>query len=261
MNTHTDLIPADLREALRKLKGPGPVLVASDFDGTLAEIVEDPDAARPVPGAIEALANLADAPGTHALIVSGRGLDDLRRLAGSPPSIHLVASHGAEWADGTPGATDAPDIDPQLKQQVAAALEDILTLDPGLQLETKAAGFALHFRRALDRAAAAAADRAVQIATELGEDSGVRVKHGKEVVELTLTDATKGKALASVRNTLNARVALFLGDDKTDEEGFAGLADNDITVKVGQGDTIARHRVISPAAVVAVLEHAASLRD
>jgi len=258
MSTHAETIPADLRAALDALEGPGPVLVASDFDGTLAEIVEDPDAARPVPGAIEALANLADAPGTHALIVSGRGLNDLYRLAGPPPSIHLVASHGAEWAQGTPGATDAPTIDPDLKKTVGDALRDILSIHPALHLETKAAGFALHYRRVTDRAAAAAAaDRAMQIPAKL---EGVRVKHGKEVIELTLTDATKGKALASVREALNARVALFLGDDNTDEEGFAGLEDNDITVKVGDGDTIARFRIPSPPAVVAVLELAASLR-
>jgi trehalose-phosphatase len=82
--------------------------------------------------------------------------------------------------------------------------------------------------------------------------------HGKEVVEIAVTDVTKGTALLRLRGLLRLPAAggvLYVGDDVTDERAFAVLDDDagDVTVKVGDGPTAARHRVPTPEAVATLL--------
>ena len=73
------------------------LLVVSDYDGTVAPIVTDPAAARPLREAVVALRNLAALPQTHVAVVSGRALRDLAAISGLPPEVHLVGSHGSEF--------------------------------------------------------------------------------------------------------------------------------------------------------------------
>jgi trehalose 6-phosphate phosphatase len=78
-------------------------------------------------------------------------------------------------------------------------------------------------------------------------------KPGKDVLELAVTDADKGSALSRLRSELSAAGVLYLGDDVTDEDAFAVLRAGDVGVKVGTGETRARHRVPDLAGVAAVL--------
>jgi trehalose 6-phosphate phosphatase len=79
------------------------------------------------------------------------------------------------------------------------------------------------------------------------------MKPGKDVLELAVTDADKGSALLRLAGELGAAVTVYLGDDVTDEDGFRALADADVTVKIGDGPTAARHRVPDPAGALEVL--------
>ena len=74
--------------------------MTSDFDGTLAPIVNHPGDARPLPEAAAALRALADLPATTAALISGRALRDLAALSGMTAPVHLVGSHGAEFDTG-----------------------------------------------------------------------------------------------------------------------------------------------------------------
>ena len=73
------------------------VLVATDFDGVLAPLVDDPADSRPIDGSVALLERLARA-GTPAALVSGRDLASLRAVAGVEPAspVILIGSHGAE---------------------------------------------------------------------------------------------------------------------------------------------------------------------
>jgi trehalose-phosphatase len=84
----------------------------------------------------------------------------------------------------------------------------------------------------------------------------VHLTLGKEVVELSVLDTGKGAALRRMRAATHADVVLYAGDDTTDERAFAVLDDDagDVTVKIGPGDTLARHRVGGPEDVVVILE-------
>ena len=78
-------LAADLRHALSQAARAPRLLVASDFDGTLAPIVNNPADARPLPAASAVLRALADLPATTVALISGRSLRDLTALSGGPP--------------------------------------------------------------------------------------------------------------------------------------------------------------------------------
>ena len=88
--------PADVDEALRTFADVPRLLIATDFDGVLAPIVEDRDAVQPDAEALSALRELAELPGVAVALVSGRALEDLDGHTRMPSSVVLVGSHGAE---------------------------------------------------------------------------------------------------------------------------------------------------------------------
>ncbi|MGY1848646.1 MULTISPECIES: trehalose-phosphatase [unclassified Blastococcus] len=232
-----------LDEALTALAARRPLLVASDYDGVLARLRDDPAAAVPEPGVAEALARLAAADGVTVALVSGRGVEDLRRTSGLSGPFRWIGSHGAEF-DGPLAGADAGRRD-----ELAGVLRPLVESTPGARLEIKPASVAVHVRQVADRTRAAElleqARRAV--------DPSLTLKPGKDVLEVAVTDAHKGAALQRLVGELGARAALYLGDDVTDEDAFRALRPDDLTVKVGDGETAARHRVTGPEDVVGLL--------
>jgi len=232
------MIDADLRAALERAAAAPTLLVASDYDGTLAELVDDPARAFPLPSAIDAMRGLAHLPGTEVAIVSGRSLRDLITLSGLTDEAHLVGSHGSEFEPGVITGVDGDDFD--VLEHVTALVREIAQTVPRARVETKPASVAFHTRE-VDPLLVA--DLVASVLTGPGSVPGVSVKHGKDVVELTITDAHKGTALRHLRKTLGADVVMFVGDDLTDEDAFTSLGPADVAVKVGVGPTMANHRV------------------
>ena len=246
-----------LGEALAAFATRARVLVALDFDGVLAPIVERPELARALPASARAVAALAQADGVTVALVSGRSLADLRAVADPPPSAVLVASHGAE-VDGAP--TELDEAQRSLLAQVVEGLGAVVAAHEGTALERKPAGAVLHTRSASPDVAAAATAAALTGPATL---PGVRALRGKQVVELSVVTADKGSAVSALRERLGSEAVLFAGDDTTDEFAFAVLDDaaGDVGVKVGDGETGARHRVADPEAVAGLLEQLAALRS
>jgi trehalose-phosphatase len=247
---------AGLDAALRRFAARRPVLVALDFDGVLAPIVEVPSAARALPESAAAVQALSGRDGVTVALVSGRALYNLRTIAQPPPGAVLVASHGAELAGAPP-----PDVPRDVLERVVAALEAVAADHPGTTLELKPASAVLHTRQAERDVAARATSAALQAARRIPEAS---VLHGKEVVEVVVVRADKGSAVLGLARRLDAAAVLYVGDDVTDEHAFRALAgrpggDDDVTVKVGPGETAAARRVAGPAEVTALLHRLASL--
>ena len=90
----------DVDARLRELARVPVLLVACDYDGTLAPIIDNPDEARPLRESVAALRQLAAMPDTHVAVISGRALRDLAALSRLPEEIHLVGSHGTEFDVG-----------------------------------------------------------------------------------------------------------------------------------------------------------------
>ncbi|SFF63593.1 trehalose-phosphatase [Blastococcus tunisiensis] len=241
----------ELDAALVALAGRRPLLVASDYDGVLAPLVGDPSAAVPQPGVAEVLPRLAAVGGVTVALVSGRGVADLQGTSGLSGPYRWVGSHGAEF-DG-PLSGDQADR----RDALAARLAPLVSAVPGARLEVKPASVAVHVREVADRAAAADLLADARRAT----DSSLTLKPGKEVLEVAVTDADKGSALTRLAGELGAAATLYLGDDVTDEDAFRALGPADVTVKVGDGQTDARHRVADTTEALAVLERLADLLD
>jgi trehalose 6-phosphate phosphatase len=242
-------LPPELDAALREFAGRRPLLVASDYDGVLARLRDEPSAAVPEPGVAEALGRLADVPGVTVALVSGRGVADLQATSGLSGPFRWVGSHGEEY--------DGP-LSGELAER-RDALVDLLTPlvagVPGALLEVKPASVAVHVRQVQNRAAAAAllAEARTRV------DSSLTLKPGKEVLEIAVTNADKGTALRRLVADLGANAAMYLGDDLTDEDGFRALRPDGLTVKIGEGVTEARYRVADLSGALAVLRRLGDL--
>lgn len=239
-------LPADLVRALDAVATTPRLLVASDFDGTLAPLVDRPADARPLPRAAEALTALAELPSTEVALVSGRALAVLREYSGMPSTVHLVGSHGAEFDSGF-----ALEIDERLLATITSELDAIAAGRHGVTVESKPASVALHVRNAsvADGEAALAAARVV------GEASGAEITAGKNVLEFAVIATDKGEAVDVIRTQSGATAAVFFGDDVTDEKAFRRMVGSDVGVKVGPGETLAAYRVDSPEDVAEALSH------
>jgi trehalose 6-phosphate phosphatase len=240
-------LPADLTDALDRLAARRPLLLASDYDGVLAPLVDDPSAATALPGVADVLGRLVTVPRVTVALVSGRGVEDLRTTSGFEGPFRWIGSHGAEF-DGPVGDELAATRD-ALRDRLAP----LVAGTAGARLEVKPASVAVHVRQVADRTAAQALlEHAGTVV-----DPSLTKKPGKDVLEVAVTDADKGSALRRLRTDVGAAGALYLGDDRTDEDGFRALEPDDVTVKVGEGETAARHRVADPAAALALIEYLA----
>ncbi|WP_018603665.1 trehalose-phosphatase [Mycobacterium sp. 155] len=235
-----------LRHALARVAHTPRLLVTSDFDGTLAPIVNHPADARPLPDAAATLVELAALPGTATALISGRALSVLRELSGMPATVHMIGSHGAEFDTGF-----AHRIDTALLATITAELEAIAADKSGVAVEVKPASVALHVRNAApgDAQAALAQARATARAwpAELTE--------GKAVLEFAVISTDKGEAIDILRKEFDASAVVYFGDDVTDEKAFRRMRDGDVGVKVGPGETLAGYRVQLPEDVAAALKY------
>jgi trehalose-phosphatase len=243
----TDLA-SELRSAIGRVARVPHLLVACDYDGTLAPIVEDPTRAVPLPESVAALRALASLPQTTVAVVSGRALRDLATLSRLPSEVHLVGSHGSEFDVGFVERL-APEL-VELRVRLLDVLKAIAKGEPGVRLEIKPASVAVHTRGAAQDVASRVRD-AVRNGPVTWPD--IHVTHGKEVIELSVMATHKGSAVDAFRMQVSASAVLFIGDDVTDENAFANLHGPDVGIKIGPGETKAHFRVDAPLEAARIL--------
>ncbi|GAA3742315.1 trehalose-phosphatase [Streptomyces tremellae] len=206
------------------LAAPGSAVVALDFDGTLAEIVPDPEQARAHPGAVEALAALAPRLAS-AVVITGRPASvavEYGGFAGVPGLERLVVlgHYGAERWDAATGTLETPPPHPGVAG-ARAELDDVVRrFAPGRQVwtEEKGQSFAVHTRRAADPDAAFAALRAPL--RDLAVRHGIVLEPGRQVLELRPPGMDKGTALTAYVRETGARTVAYAGDDLGDLSAF-----------------------------------------
>ena len=237
-------IEEPLRSALVTAAAARQLLVASDYDGVLSPIVSQPEDAVPNPASVAAIESAAALPDTSAAVVSGRALTDLSLRSGLPVDgpVTLIGSHGTESSTGF--ITEITDGHRDLLDRIITEFGSIAADYPGVRVEPKP------ISAALNRARAGAASW-----------DGVEATEGKAVIELAVIATSKGHALDALRARTGADVVLYLGDDVTDEKAFAHLGDSDVSIKVGDGATIARHRIPDTDTVATVLDFLVTRRQ
>ena len=210
-----DLTPTVLAERLRPLLDGA--LVALDFDGTLAPIVADPQAARPLPGT-EAAVTALTRRGARVAVVTGRDAATAVRLSGlqGVPGLVVAGLYGAEvWRAG---ALDAPPEPPELAA-MRASLPGTVAAEPALWIEDKRLSLVVHARRAADPDAALAA--VIPQVQRLAADLGLEVHPGRNVLELRLPGFDKAGAVRRLLDTAAPTAVLYAGDDVGDLPAFA----------------------------------------
>lgn len=245
-----------LFESLDALASAPVLLVASDYDGTLAPIVDDPAQAFPDREAMVALRALGSLPQTHVAVISGRALKELASLSEAPDEFHLVGSHGSEFDADFVHSLDADQA--ALHARVLSELEQTARMHEGFAIEKKPASVAFHYRNAPEDAADQAIDA---IRRGPAAIDGVHIKEGKKVLELCVVETHKGMALETMRRRVGASAVLFLGDDVTDEDAFRTLTGPDVGVKVGGGDSAAAFRIGDTHDVSRALAYLAERRE
>ncbi|MBL8877902.1 MAG: trehalose-phosphatase [Phycisphaerales bacterium] len=242
-----------LRERLGALARSPVLLVATDFDGTLAPIVPNPATAEIDPAALSHLTALATLPSTHVAILSGRARADLKTRIADTRGILLVGSHGAE-AD----ALNVPsEGETQRLNELSVHLHEVAARFSGVLIERKPFGVVLHYRNATLADANGAAEAARAVGQRFDD---VQIRDGACVVEFMSRPADKGAALRSMRHRVGASGVVFIGDDITDEDAFAAALGHDVAIKVGAGATVAPFRIPDLPAVVELLDELGQLR-
>jgi trehalose 6-phosphate phosphatase len=206
------------------LAAPARALIALDFDGTLAPIVDDPPQARATAAAVAALHELAALAGTVA-IITGRPAADAAAFAGvaGVPEVIVLGHYGLQrWERGR---LSSPAVPPGLAVARAdlPALLAAAAADPGTWIEDKGEAVAVHTRRAarpqdeLDRLRAPLA--------QLASRTGLAVEPGRLVLELRPPGADKGAALRELVAAHQPAAILFCGDDLGDRPAFGVVRD------------------------------------
>jgi trehalose 6-phosphate phosphatase len=211
-----------------------------DFDGTLVEIAPAPDLVQ-VPAELpHLLGELVDRLDGAVAVVSGRPLDELAYLL-APFAGGIAADHGLERRYGDGNVTRCP-VPPKLAEARSVLAEFAVRCD-GVVLEDKGGSLALHYRQA---PAARASCRTLVRRLALESGGVFDALDGKMVVELMPRSGGKGRAIADflADAPFHGRLPVFIGDDTTDEDGFAAVNRLDgVSVHVGGGATIARHNL------------------
>lgn len=230
--------------------------VVSDFDGTLAGFAKAIYEVEPEPRSLAALERLAGLPNTTVAALSGRHLEGLKRVFPLREPVLLGGSHGAE------SSWQATALTPQMQEHLdrkEAEIRELMERFPGSEIEIKPFQRVFHLRR-LELTDPELAAEAYEAGSKL-DAGGFPMTAGKSVIEFSATQATKGSWISELRERVGATATVFLGDDVTDEDGFAVLNQPpDLGVKVGEGETLAAHRVPDIAAVSDFLEELAAAR-
>ncbi|KWX02976.1 Trehalose-6-phosphate phosphatase [Carbonactinospora thermoautotrophica] len=206
------------------LADPARAVIALDFDGTLAPIVEDPTQARAHPGAVPALTRLA--PRVDSIVViTGRPAATAVEYGGfaGVPGLVVLGHYGRERWEAATGQVVSPDAGPGVAA-VRAALPGVLRAagaPEGTWIEDKGSSLAVHTRRAADPEGALAL-LAEPLAT-LAAQHGLVVEPGRMVLELRPPGVDKGAALTAYVRERKAGCVLFAGDDLGDLAAYAAV--------------------------------------
>lgn len=226
---------------------PAPRAYFLDLDGTLVDIADTPHAVRRPDGLARLLRELARRSDGALAVISGRPLRELDALLGTT-RLPAAGLHGLERRSAR-GAVVRARPDRHRHEPVWAWLKAQLERHPRLLGEAKGMTFAIHYRRA-PRLAGYAHRLANQALERLGP--AYHRQAGKRVVELRPAGADKGDAIRAflAEPPFRGRVPVFIGDDRTDEAGFAAVdAVGGVSIKVGAGPSRARWRLADTDAV------------
>ncbi len=238
-------------------KSSSPVLFL-DYDGTLVPIRELPELAVPETKLVDLTVRLASV--TDLVIISGRNRDFLDRWF-SEVNVTLVAEHGAFIRHAGGEWESSLGQDASWKEGIMPIMSRFTNRCKGSFVEEKRASLSWHYRNADEDLSAL---RVIELKGELEEmilNMPLQIIDGHKVVEVKMAGYNKGTAAMKLMAAGRNDFMLAIGDDKTDEELFAALPDNAVTIKVGKGPTKATYNFTRQTSVIRFLERMIEARE
>ena len=212
-----------------------------DVDGTLVELARTPDAVHVESATLDLVHGVHVITGGAVALITGRSIEDIDRLFGGAP-LPIAGQHGLERRDGD-GVWTTDDSGAEGLEIARRRMTDVADAFDGLLMEDKGRSLALHYRAA-PQLESYVLDAVQSLGEELGDEYAIQV--GKYVVELRPVGTDKGEAIRAFmqEKPFCGRTPVFIGDDVTDEHGFAVVNEmGGYAVKVGEGATIAQWRL------------------
>lgn len=226
--------------------------IFTDFDGTLVELAETPDAVDVPDSLAHQLERAARELDSAFAVLTGREIADIDRFL-SPLQLPIAGAHGTQRrrADGFVETVDPASI--LGAEEIANAMQPLVVAHPGLVMEAKEGAVALHYRQSpeLETAVRIAMEEAVHSVTDF------ELVPGKMVLEARPRGINKGDALRAFmrEEPFIGRTPIFIGDDVSDEDGFIAAQElGGVGIKLGDGDTAARMRIANVASVHALIQ-------
>ncbi len=239
---------------LRKLRRAKQLFLFLDYDGTLVSFRRLPALAAPDSQLKELLMALSTRSGTHVHIVSGRPYETLERWLGDLP-IGLHAEYGY-WSR----MPDHPRWAPmslrafRWKQKVLPLLEQFVSSTPGSLIEEKTVATTWHYRMVDPELGKRQAKVLKHRLEKELEEFPIDVLEGEKIIEVRIRGINKGKVVSRIIEGVSGPICtLAAGNDVTDEDLFAALPPDGLSVKVGPGPSCARFRLAGPDALRSLL--------
>lgn len=233
--------PPRPRALLARYPAPGQLLFIFDFDGTLVEIAPTPEQVRLPEPVYQALERVSQA-GLPLLFCSGRAIRDLRCFLPSAPGIDFIGNHGCEWETERGGRERfTPPGWEEWKRAFLPRLKEEIERHGG-ELENKGSSFSLHYR--LSGREYWSSPQGLAWLREASHPLA-KILPGTELWNILPQGASKGEAVLRYLDRRPFQQVVYIGDEPTDETVFA-LGDRvPWSIKVGEGETLARYRLES----------------
>lgn len=231
---------AQLKEEFRKASRK---LMLFDYDGTLVNYTPVPETAL-LPESVSAIIDrLAADPDATIYIITGRGYRDIENLIEDLP-INIIAEHGAMIRKNGVWKSIAKD-DGSWKKSILPLFRQITLSCPDSFIEEKTFSATWHYRTADPDSGYLKSRELIGLLNNIIPLFGLKLLDGNKVVEVMRSEVGKGNAVKRLVESTNYDFILSVGDDATDEEMFEFFLHNDktYTIKVGIGNTFARHRL------------------
>jgi len=229
-------------------------LVLLDYDGTLVHIESLPGKAKPSEPLLAVLERLAERPLTRVIVITGRECNDIDSMIGHL-SIDIIAEHGAFIKEN--GKWSIRINDKCLwKKSLIPLLNRFSLMCPGSFVEEKQFSLAWHYRKCKSESAYKYSREMIDMLSKIKSDCNLKILDGNKVIEVMPAEIGKGEAVKKLTEHIKYDYILSIGDDKTDEEMFGVLSNipHAATIKVGNGNTVAKYRIKNEKSVIELLE-------
>jgi trehalose 6-phosphate synthase/phosphatase len=242
---------ADLIKKYRRAKNK---LILLDYDGTLVNYTPVPKEATPDERLLGIIAKLNMKQGNRVIVITGRESTSIDSFLGHLP-IEIIAEHGAASKTGNAWESRIEN-DLNWITGVRDVFEKYVLSCPGSFIENKKYSITWHYRLCDENGGWT---KSRELIKELSKTTGkddLKIIDGNKVVEVTMAGVSKGAAAIQLINQKKYDFVLAIGDDKTDEEMFGALVgfENCYTIKVGAGETLAKHKLVNVPEVLLFLE-------